>query len=198
MRLIPPNKNVDRALGHYGLSLRIVSTTAQAANSRILTLRNPHATNLIMPTKLRLRAMQAIAGTAQENSLDVYKVTGFTAVDDTDEVVPTKSALRSNFPDFPGGALINHLTLTGDIAGMTGGTMTKDAQAIARLPFNVGAAISLIKPWELENAVPSEDDAHPLILQQDEGIVIENRVLNVTSFGIVWFIDLFWAELSAY
>lgn len=198
MRLIPPNKNVDRAIAHYGLSLRINSTAVQAANSRILELRNAHAINLIMPTKLRLRALQTVAGTAQENSLDVYKVTSFSVLDTTNTVTPTKSAMRTNMTVFPGGAEIRHLTLAGNIAGMTGGTMTKDAQAIATLPYNVEAAIALRTPWTLENALPAEDDAHPLVLQNNEGIVIESRVLNVTTLGITWYIDLFWAELGTF
>lgn len=39
---------------------------------------------------------------------------------------------------------------------------------------------------------------HPLVLAQNEGLVIENRVLNVTSYGVTWYIDLAWCETTAY
>lgn len=117
------------ALGHYRTSLRIASTAAQAANSRIFEIRNTHATNLIIPTRLTLRALQTAAGTAQENSLDCYKVTGFTAVDTTNTVTPVSSVKRgATMAAYPGGAAVRHLTLTGAAAGMTGGTLTKDTQ----------------------------------------------------------------------
>ena len=39
---------------------------------------------------------------------------------------------------------------------------------------------------------------HPFVFAQDEGFDIENRVLNVTSYGVVWFIDVSWAEVTAF
>jgi hypothetical protein len=186
------------ALGHYRTALRINSTAAQAANSRILTLRNTHASNLLIPTRLLLRAIQTAAGTAQENSLDVYKATGFTVSDTVNTVTPTSSVMRTTMAAYPGAAEIRHLTLTGAAAGMTGGTLTKNAQFIATLPYNVAAAINvnaIIGPLE---CLDDRHGGHPLVLAQNEGLVIENRVLNVTSYGITWYLDLAWCEVSVY
>ena len=141
------------ALGHYRTAVRIASTTAQAANSRIFEIRNTHATNLIIPTILSIRALQTAAGTAQENSLDVYKVTGFSAVDTVNTVTPVSSVKRGNMAAYPGGAAIRYLTLTGAAAGMTGGTLTKDTQFFATLPYNVSAAISTSTVWAQENVL---------------------------------------------
>jgi len=185
------------ALGHYRTAVRISSTAAQAANSRIFEIRNTHATNLIIPTRLVIRAIQAVAGTAQENSLDVYKATGFTAVDTTNTVTPTSSVMRGNMAAYPGGAAIRHLTLAGAAAGMTGGTLTKDAQFIGTLPYNVAAAIGGAI-WGPNDVFAPENGEHPPVLVQNEGIIIENRVLNVTSYGIIWFISFAWAEVVAY
>lgn len=187
------------SLGHYGYSVRISSTAAQAANSRIFEIRNTHATNLIIPTRLTLRALQTAAGTAQENSIDVYKATSFSAVDTTNTVTPTQGLKRaSNMAAFPGGAAVRHLTVTGAAAGMTGGTVTKDA-LIATLPYNVAAAISTTFQWGPVEAIPNDGIwEHPWVFAQNEGLVIENRVLNVTSYGITWFIDFAWAEVTAF
>jgi hypothetical protein len=188
------------ALGHYALTVRISSTAAQAANSRILELRNTHASNFIIPTRLTLRALQTAAGTAQENSLDCFKVTNFTVVDTTNTVTPTTGVKRSaNMAAFPGGAAIRHLTLTGAAAGMTGGTLTKDAQAFATLPYNVAAAINVNNIWGPINAIPNDGLwEHPYVFAQNEGLIVENRVLNVTSYGITWYLDLAWAEVAAF
>lgn len=185
------------SLGHYRTSVRINSTAAQAANSRIFEIRNTHATNLIIPTRLKIRALQTVAGTAQENSLDVYKVTSFTAVDTTNTVTPVGSVMRTSMAAYPGGAAVRHLTLTGAAAGMTGGTLTKDTQFIATLPYNVAAAINTTTAFEL-NVFDLANGEHPPVFVQNEGLMIENRVLNVTSYGITWYIDFAWCEVAAF
>ena len=186
------------ALGHYRTTLRIAGTNAQAANSRIFEIRNTHATNLIIPTFCRLRALQTSAGTPQENSLDVFKVTGFTAVDTTNTVTPVSSVMRANMAAYPGGAAVRHLTLAGAAAGMTGGTLVKDAQAIGTLPFNVAAALMTGSVWGPVDVFDNLMVEHPLVLSQNEGLIIESRVLNVTTFGITWYISFAWAKVAAY
>lgn len=187
------------ALGHYRTSVRIVSAAAQVANSRIFQIRNTHATNLIIPTRLTLRALQIAAGTAQENSLDCYKLTAFTVVDTTNTVTPVSSVKRgATMAAYPGGAAVRHVTLAGAAAGMTGGTLTKDTQFFATFPYNVAAAISTTFMWGPYEALADVHGKHPFTLVQNEGIGIENRVLNVTSYGIAWYIDFSWAEVAAY
>lgn len=189
-------------LGHYRTSVRISSTAAQAANSRIFEIRNTHATNLIVATRLSLRAIQAAAGTAQENSLDVYKCTGFTVVDTVNTVTPVSSTKRANMAAYPGGAAIRHLTLAGAAAGMTGGTLTKDTQFFATLPYLVTAGVSSATftppQWGPYDCLDDVNGTHPFVFVQNEGLIIENRVLNVTSYGIIWYIDFSWAEVTAY
>lgn len=191
------------SLGHYRTSVRISSTAAQAANARIFEIRNTHATNLIIPTQLVLRAIQTAAGTLQENSLDVYKLTGFTVSSTTNTVTPVSSVKRGGtMAAYPGGAAVRHLTLAGNAAGMTGATLTKDTQFFATLPYMVtaGVATATYQPpqWGPYVAIDDSLNLHPFVLTQNEGILIENRVLNVTSYGITWYIDFSWAEVTAY
>lgn len=190
------------ALGHYRLSVRIAATAVQAANSRIFELRNT-ATTLIIPTRLTLRAIQIAAGTLQENSLDVYKLTGFTVSSTTNTVTPTSSVKRTaGMAVFPGGAAVRHLTLAGNAAGMTGFTSTKDANALATFPYMVTAGVATATftppPWGPYDVFDDVNGTHPLVLAQNEGILVESRVLNVTSFGMGWYLDFSWAEVAAY
>lgn len=187
------------ALGHYRTSVRINSSAAQAVNSRIFEIRNTHATNLIIPTRLRVRALQTAAGTAQENGLECVKVTGFTAVDTTNTVTPVSSVKRgATMAVFPGGAAVRHLTSAGVAAGMTGGTMIEDAQAFTQFPYNVAAAVSTASIWGPYDAFDDDNAGHPFIFSFNEGMIIKNRVLNVTSYGITWYLDFAWAEVAAY
>lgn len=197
------NKPLPTSVGHYRYSVRIASTAAQAANARIFEVRNTHATNLLIPTRLTVRAIQVAAGTLQENSLDLFKVTGFSAVDTTNTVTPVASTKRTVFPVHAGnGADIRHLTIAGAAAGMTGGTLTKDANPLATFPYMVTAGVATATftppPWGPYDFFDDVNGTHPLVLLQNEGIELENRVLNVTSMGIAWYIDFCFAIVAAY
>src|SRR2546421_422030 len=183
------------ALGHYRWSGRVLSTAAQAANARLFELRNSHATNLIVLTRLVLRGVQVAAGTAQENSIDCFRVTSFTAVDTTNTLTPTVSPRRASMAAAPGGAVVR--VLNPAAAGMTGGTLTKDGSAFATLPFNVATAINTSTIWGPLDCLDDVNGTHPFVFVQNEGFEIENRMLNVTSYGIAWFIDVSWAEVTA-
>lgn len=184
-------------LGHYRTTHRCVLAATQAANSRLFEVRNA-GTNLIVPTRLCLRAIQTAAGTAQENSIDVYRATSFTAVDTTNTATPTATVARtSGMTAAPGGAALRGVTSTGVAAGMTGGTLTKDGNAIAQLPILVAAAASVTTSLlDAFDFVPGLE--HPLILAADQGLTVENRVLNVTSYGFSLYIDFAWAEVRAF
>lgn len=182
--------------GHYKATLRMQSTAAQTANSRLLELRNPSSSILIIPTRLVIRVLQTAAGTAQENSLDIYKATSFTVVSSTNAVTGVPTIKRTSMAAVQG--QLRYLTLTGVAAGMTGSTATKDSLPIGTVPYNVAAAINTNGPIASADIFDDVNGTHPLVLAQNEGLVIENRVLNVTSYGVTWFIDIAWAEVSAY
>jgi hypothetical protein len=191
------------ALGHYATSVRISSTAAQAANSGIFEIRNTHATNLIIPTRLNVSAIQTAAGTLQENSLDLYRCTAFSASSTTNTVTPVTSVKRTSMAAYPGGAAIRHLTLAGNAAGMTGFTRTKDTQFFATFPYMVtaGVATATYQPpqWGPKELIPNDGLWEcPFVFAQNEGLWLENRVLNVTSMGITWYIDFAWAEVTAF
>lgn len=186
-------------LGHYRTAVRIVSTSVQVANSRLFEIRNTAAT-LIIPTRIKIGVMQIAAGTAQENSVDVFRVTSFTAVDTTNTVTPTSSVKRTSMAAYPGGAAVRHLTLAGNANGMTGGTLTKDANALFTFPYLVNTAVPTTPAaqWGPADVLDDVNGTHPLVLAQNEGFIIESRVLNVTTFGVAWYLDVSWAEATAY
>lgn len=183
-------------LGHYRTSHRCVLVAAQAANSRLFEMRNT-GTNLIVPTRLVLRAVQSAAGTAQEASIDVFRATSFTAVDTTNTVTPTASVRRTaTMAAAPGGAALRGVTVAGAAAGMTGGTLTKDGNSAGQLPLVVGTAASQV--LFMADILDDVNGTHPFALAQNEGLIVENRALNTTSYGFSLYIDLSWAEVTAF
>ncbi len=182
-------------LGHYRVNHRCLLAAAQAANSRIFEVRNSGA-NLIVPTRLVIKTVQSAAGTAQDNSLDVFKATAFSAVDTTNTVTPTASIKRASMAAAPGGAAIRGVTIAGAAAGMTGGTLTKDGGAVGQHPISVQAAVQW--PPVVSDILDDVNGTHPWVFANNEGFEIENRVLNVTSYGVMVYIDFSWAEVTSY
>ena len=189
------------ALGHYRSTVRFALVANQAANSRLWEIRNTHATNLIVPTRLFVQWTQIANHTASiRDSLQLFRLTNFSAVDTTNTVTPTVSPKRASMAAVPGGAAIRHVTVAGNSAGMTGGTLTKD-----------GGASSMIEQWLIQTTsatiqlVPAQrellDDVngtHPFVLVQNEGLMIENEVLLGAAAGSSVVVDFSWAEVTAF
>jgi hypothetical protein len=189
------------SLGHYRTNHRCVIANTQAANSRLFEMRNTHASNLIVPTRLLIKWMQTGAHTAAiEDSLDVFKVTTFTAVDTTNTVTPTVSAKRGSMAAPPGAAAIRGVTVAGAAAGMTNGTLTKDGVSVGQLPKWLLAAMPTAGPVE-PSVLDNFDDVNgtnPFVFAQNEGLIIENRVLLGAAAASVVYIDFSWAEVTLY
>lgn len=186
------------SLGHYRVNHRCVLVASQAANSRLFEIRNTHATNVIVPTRLIIKWIQTAAHTAAiEDSLDVFKCTSFSAVDTTNTVTPTPSVKKGSMASAPGAAAIRGVTVAGASAGMTGGTLTKDGGSIGQLPQwlllaqPTAGVISVL----LNDNFDDVNGTHPFGFVQNEGFIVENRVLLGAAAGSSVYIDFSWAEI---
>src|SRR5450631_1491442 len=94
------------ALGHYRAPARFTLAAAQTAASRVWEVRNTHVSNLLVVTKLTVMTVQAAAGTAQSNGLDIFRDIAFSAVDTTNTVTPTVVPKRSGMAVPPGAAAV--------------------------------------------------------------------------------------------
>lgn len=190
------------SLGHYRVNHRFVLVATQAANSRLFEVRNSHATNLIIPTRLVIKWFQTAAHTAAiEDSLDVFKCTSFTAVDTTNTVTPTASVKRTTgMAAAPGNAVIRGVTATGVAGGMTGGTLTKDGGSVVQLPQFLLLAQPTAGPVPpvILDAFDDVNGTHPFAFAQNEGLIIENRVLLGAAASSSVYIDFSWAEVTAF
>lgn len=190
-------------LGHYRVNHRCAIINAQAAASRLFEIRNSSAVNLIIPTHLIIKCLQTGAHTvALETSIDVFKVTGFSVLDTTNTVTLTPSVKRTLGMTVAAstGAQFRGVTIAGAAAGMTGGTLTKDASAVGQLPVWLLAAMPTTG-----NVFPQVSDyfddvngTHPFVLAQNEGIIVENRVLLGAAAGSSVYIDFSYVEVSTY
>jgi hypothetical protein len=188
------------ALGHYKTSHRFVMVNSQAANSRVFELQNAHVSNLIIVHRIRVEWIQTAAHTAAIlSSLDIYRATAFSAVDTTNTVTPSISKLRTSFG--AAGANIRGCTVAGIAAGMTGGTLTKDTAPLEQFSLWLLAAVPTAGPTvQIDNFYQADvmNGESPLILVQNEGFIIENRVVLGAAAGSAVQISINWSEVAAY
>jgi hypothetical protein len=186
------------SLGHYRTGIKLTMATTQAANSRLFEIRNT-TTNLLVLT--RCFVMVSPAGTITTpyvGEIGLFRLTGFTAVDTTNTVTPTTSVKRTSMAAYPGGAAVRHNTVAGAAAGMTGGTLTKDANMLGSLLFNATTFGAGTVPISRE-FVDDENGTHPLVLAQNEGFELENVVVGSGTANVVHvMINCSWAEVTAY
>lgn len=190
------------ALGHYRSAVRFSLVASQAASSRLWEVRNT-GTNLLIPTLYTVKWTQTSAHTAAIRlELDLFKATGFTAVDTTNTVTPSGSVKRtSGMAAFPGNAAIRHVTVAGASAGMTGGTVTVDGSEFAQVSLwmlttvPTGGPVPYIRDDFL---APLYTGTHPFVLAQNEGLVLQNDVLAGAAAGSDVIVDFSWAEVTAF
>lgn len=187
------------ALGHYRVAVRVSIIAAQAAGSRLFTLRNA-GSNVVTISCLNLRLLQTGAFTAAiEDSIDVYKCTAFSVSDTVSTVTPIVSRKRTSMAAAPGNGEVRNVTVTGVAAGMTGGTLTKDGSPLHQLPKFFQAAVPTTdNPFALSDVFDDVNGTHPVVLAANEGIEIENRVLLGAAAGASLYIDCSYAETTAY
>jgi hypothetical protein len=192
------------SLGHYRVIHTCILPNAQAANSRLFVLRNP-TTNIVIPTRMVIGWQSASAHTAiLHQYLDVFKLTAFTTLDTTNTVTLTGSVKRtSGMAAAPGGAQVRGVTVAGAAAGMTGFANTKDTNPLFTMSMieaiAVMAATETISRYpQVREVFDDTQGTHPLVLAQNEGIVLEERTVEAAAGGSVVTIDLSWCETTAY
>ena len=186
-------------VGHYRTSVALTMATSQNANSRLFEIRNTHATNLIIPTRVRVGI--SAAGTVTAGYLaqvGLWRATSFTAVDTTNTVTPTGSPKRNTMTAYPGNAAVRHVTVAGAAAGMTGGTLTKDGNMLGALTAWVATAAATTFTT-FDELTSDTNGTHPLVCAQNEGFVIENITAGSATANVVnVLIDVSWAEVTGY
>ena len=191
---------IASSIGHYRTSVVLTMATTQAANSRLFEIRNT-GTNLIIPTRIRVGALTTGTVTAAYAfQLALFRLTGFTAVDTTNTVTPTTSLKRTSFTAYPGNAAVRYVTVAGAAAGMTGGTLTKDANPMGQyVAWTHTAAPGIITPMQTAELLDDVNGTHPLVCAQNEGFEIENFVVGSGTANVVTvLIDVSWTEAAAF
>lgn len=197
------------ALGHYHLG--VVSGTlaaALAANAVVFSARWGHASNLCIVTSLKTRFLPLTPFTAatltDHTSFDALigrtftaSHTGGTALTLTGNSFKTRASMATtSFTDI-------RIAAT---AALGGGTVTLDPHPFAAT-LRKGNRVNPAAATE-ETIMPTtdgmdvdyyvSDGMHPIVLAQNEGIVIRNRTVWPAAGTGILMVEMRWAEVTSY
>lgn len=188
------------AFGHYRTSHRAALVANQAANSRLFEFQNTAASNLMVIHAIRFLVIQTGNHTAVlETSFDIFRCTAFSVIDPNNTVTPVASKLRTSM-GANASAILRGVTIAGASAGMTGGTLTKDTAPLRQAPILFQATLPTASLNFVEhNFLPLVNSGeHPLVLANNEGFEIENRVVFGAAGVATFYCDVEWSEVTAY
>lgn len=184
------------SLGTYSVSGRTGTMAAGlAANSPVFSFRWGNATNLCAITSVHCTGGGSIvAFAAGFTNLELLIARNFTASDSAGTAL-TPTANNQKLRTSMGTSLVTDIRVS-STATLTAGTRTLDAQPIGSLTSSVTATAGT-PLWPPEHLYESaENDNMPIILAQNEGIVIRATVPATGTWTASF--DMSWVELAAY
>jgi hypothetical protein len=187
-------------LGHYRVSQTVSLLASQAANGTLFSMRWTDATNLCAITALRLGCVQSVLATATiAPAFQLFVARSFTVSDSAGTAI-TLTGNNQKKRTSHATSIVGDMRFAAVAAGLTVGTRTLDAQPLMEL-LTVQSITTAPNPtvYEKHLELPSDLNVHPIILAQNEGIIIRGPTV---AFGIAGTaslsVDISWAEITAY
>lgn len=193
MSLRTPQYKIAPCGADYSLAVASGALTLVAAAGPVWSCRWTSATHVAVIKRMIVSSVIATAfGTAQDLAYGLYFARSYTAVDSggTAATLTTNNGKHdTNYPTMQMADI--RISTTGAI---TAGTRTLDAQAL-RLEGGTGAAALAVVNryvWDF-----GEDNGRqPLMLREQEGLVLANEVLMGASGVVTLRVTLEWAEVN--
>lgn len=188
-------------LGHYALAVSLALPVSASANGHRFAFRWTHATNLAVLTRIRLFDMQLTAATATiYQGYQAFVARAFTTFHTTSVTNFTFTGNNMKKRASMGTTLAGNIGHSAAVAaGMTGQTATLDAHPIIEL----GTVQTITTPnttlWVTEREFDMAGGAHPVVLAQNEGIIVTGPTIVSGAAGTQQLgIEFSWAEVSAF
>lgn len=196
-------------LGHYRLTVTTgILPAALAASAVVFSFRWGSTTRFCKISRVRTKFLPLTAFTAatlnDSTSFDLFFATGFTAAH-TGGTGLTLTGRNNKVRTSMGTSLATDMRIA-TTAALGGGTLTLDTQAIdssLRKANRVNPAAAteetiVMDPGNIDYLADQGAGEHPIILAQDEGIVIRNRTVWPAAGTGQLQVTIAWSELTVY
>ena len=185
------------SLGQYTLSEFTGLTTGIAANGEVFQVRWTDATNLMVLRYLKIRWATVTGFTAaQECALSASKVSAWSADGSGGTTITPSVSNTTNRNSYP-------VSKIGSMRIATTGALTAGTKTIAANPFltmmrKTMAAAATVQDTDFEAEFrSSEGNVSPIILAQNEGIVVRNVIAQGAGGTARLAITMYWEEILA-
>lgn len=191
------------SLGFYRISM-VTGTIAAAlaANSELFQFRWTDATRFAIITRLAVSAGANVAATAAALlSLRATIARGWTA-DGSGGTLATMTGNNQKLRTSMGTSLVGTIR-TATTAALGAGTKTLDSQDIGGVSYGIGTgaittsiSLTIVPNTEIINMDSITD--HPLVLAQNEGVVVRSGIINPAAMTWAATFSFEWAEVTAF
>lgn len=190
------------ALGHFHLAAPtgLLTTASVAANGPLFSMRYAPGTGAVaVITKVSIGFAQTVGWTASAaHEFGLYVARTWTASDSGGtQVVVTGNTNKARTTMDPSGMTDVRVAAT---TTFTAGTRTLDTNAMALtvVPTSQVAAASAVYPFLQEVIFDHNTSDHPIVLQNNEGIVINNITVFPAAGTAKMIFNIEWFETTAY
>lgn len=197
LRALRSSLHPMESLGQYTLSEFTGLTTGIAANGEVFQVRWTDATNLMVLRYLKIRWATVTGFTAaQECALSASKVSAWSADGSGGTTITPSVSNTTNRNSYP-------VSKIGSMRIATTGALTAGTKTIAANPFltmmrKTMAAAATVQDTDFEAEFrSSEGNVSPIILAQNEGIVVRNVIAMGAAGTARLAITLYWEEILA-
>lgn len=181
-----------------GLSTAIAAGTASAGH--VFALRWSDATRLAVLKYFKVR-MAVVTGftAAQELGFEAFVARGYSA-DHGGGTAITLGGNNAKKRTSMGTSLVTSAASVrvASTSALTGSSFTLDASGFMAGSFKTLAAAATVQDGSYESVMDFGAIDHPIVLAQNEGIVVRNLVLMGAGGTVRWAIECAWDELTAY
>lgn len=172
-----------------GVSTGSIAATL-AADSTLLSIRWGSTTRLMVPDIIRFGVtVNGVITTSVEMPLGLFIARSFTASDSGGTAI-TLTGNNNKFRTAFATSLVTDARIA-STAGLTAGTRTLDSQPFAVLPVVTGTAIGVAQEM---TTVYLRGSLFPIVLAQDEGIVVRNTAAGPATGTFRVHVQMTWLE----
>lgn len=184
------------ALGVYQAThVSGVMAAGLAASAEIFQLRWTHASNLCLIRQVQISAASdTVAFAAGRGNFNLAVARSWTA-DGSGGTAMTLTSNNQKLRTSMGTTLMGAIR-GASTAALTAGTKTLDTQALSSVQVVCPAAAATLMLGQIDMINPESESEYPIVLAQNEGIVIRATVAATGTWGFS--VNIKWMELASY
>jgi hypothetical protein len=184
-----------QAYGYYRTAFSTGVLAALAAGAELAQFRWTDASYIMLISLIRLRYTQiATSVSAAEVGVDVLPATGYTAQPASGFTATGNATTWLKRNTFPQSKLLSFQYA--NTAGLSVGTRSAGAYAYLA-GYTYAPASTLSQPLEIAADMSNSSLSYPLVLGQNEGIIIRNLVAFPASATFRLSVEMAWTEVLA-